>query len=77
MLALRIVEHLDVVENILPGLDAGLVSPAPYPFPLEQVEEALQEVFKLLRLHIGSIKPRTFKLIGQNRVFKHNVARRR
>ena len=41
MLALRVVEHLDVVEHILPGFGPGLVGPAPDPFALEQVEEAL------------------------------------
>ena len=41
VLAPRIVEHLDVVEHILPGLGPGTVGPAPYPFSLEQIEEAL------------------------------------
>ena len=41
MFSLGIVEHLDVVEHVLPGLDAGFVCPAPYPLSLEQVEEAL------------------------------------
>ena len=41
MLAFRIVEHLDVVEHLLPGFGAGFVGLAPYPFALEQVEEAL------------------------------------
>jgi hypothetical protein len=41
MLALRIVEHLDVVEHILSGFDTGLVGSPPYPLPLEQIEEAL------------------------------------
>jgi hypothetical protein len=41
MLALWVVEHLDVVEHILPRLDAGLVGSAAYPLALEQIEEAL------------------------------------
>lgn len=41
MLELRLVEHLDVVEHIPPGLFAGPVGSAPYPFALEQIEEAL------------------------------------
>ena len=41
MLSLRIVEHLDVVEHLLPGFGAGFVGPAAYAFALEQVEEAL------------------------------------
>ena len=40
MLALWVVEHLDLVEHILPGLISGFVGPAPYPFAFEQVEEA-------------------------------------
>lgn len=42
MLALRIVEHLDVVEHVLPGRVSRPVGSAPYPFALEQVEEALR-----------------------------------
>ena len=43
MLACRVVEHLDVVEHILPGLDAGLVGSTPYPLAFEQIEEALRD----------------------------------
>lgn len=43
MLALRIVEHLDVIEHILTGFYAGSVCPASDPFALEQVEEALRD----------------------------------
>jgi len=43
VLALWIVEHLDVVEHVLPCLGARPVGPSPYPFPLEQVEEALRD----------------------------------
>ena len=39
MLALWIIEHLDVVEHILPGFCAGFVGSAAYPLALEQVEE--------------------------------------
>ena len=41
MFALRIVEHLDVVEHILSGVGSYLVGSASYPLSLEQVEEAL------------------------------------
>jgi len=39
MLALRVIEHLDVIEHILSGLNAGLVGPPPYPLALEQEDE--------------------------------------
>ena len=41
MFALRILEHLDVVEHILSGVGSCLVGSASYPLSLEQVEEAL------------------------------------
>ena len=41
MFALRIVEHLDVVEHILSGVGSCLVGSASYSLSLEQVEEAL------------------------------------
>ena len=41
MLALRVIEHLDVIEHILPGFLAGSIGPPSDPFTLEQVEEAL------------------------------------
>ena len=41
MFALRIAEHLDVVEHILSGVGSCLVVSASYPLSLEQVEEAL------------------------------------
>ncbi len=40
MLAGWIVEHLDVIEHILPSLIAGSICPSPDPFALEQIEEA-------------------------------------
>ena len=43
MLSRRVVEHFDIVEHIPPGFGSGPVSPAPYPFALEQVEEALRD----------------------------------
>lgn len=43
MLVLRIVEHLNVVEHILPGVGPSLVGTASYPFSFEQVEEALHD----------------------------------
>lgn len=41
MLSLRVVEHFDVIEHVLPGLVTCPVASAPDPFTLEQVEEAL------------------------------------
>lgn len=35
MLALRIIEHLDLVEYILPRLGRGFIGLASYPFALE------------------------------------------
>ena len=40
MLALRAVEHLDVIEHVLPGFFAGPIGSPSDPFPLEEVEEA-------------------------------------
>lgn len=31
----RIVEHLDVVEHVLPGVSPGPIGPAPFPFAFE------------------------------------------
>lgn len=41
MLALRVVEHLDLVEDVLSRVISGLVGFAPNAVALEQVEEAL------------------------------------
>jgi hypothetical protein len=41
VLALRIVEHLDVVEHVLPCLFACSVGPSPDSLALEEIEEAL------------------------------------
>jgi len=43
VLALRIVEHLDVVEHVPSGFVALAMGPASDPFALEQVEEALSD----------------------------------
>jgi len=43
VLSLAIVEHLDVVEHALSGIGPCFIGPAPYPFALEQVEEALRD----------------------------------
>ena len=40
MFALRIIEHLDVIKNILPRVVSGFVSSAPDAFALQEVEEA-------------------------------------
>ena len=40
MLALRVVEHLDVIEHVLPRFFAGPICSPSDPFPLEEVEEA-------------------------------------
>ena len=38
MLAIWVVEHLDIVEQVLHGFGSGLACQAPYPLPLEQIE---------------------------------------
>ena len=43
MLSFWIVEHFDIVEHILPSFGPGFVGPAPYPFAVKQVEEALRD----------------------------------
>ena len=40
MFAFEIIEHLDVIEHVLPCIGARFLGPAPYPLALEQVEEA-------------------------------------
>ena len=40
MLALGIIEHLDVVEYVLLRFVSGFVSYAPYTFTLQEIEEA-------------------------------------
>jgi hypothetical protein len=40
MFALRVIEHLDVVEDILPRVISGFISSASYTFALQEVEEA-------------------------------------
>ena len=41
MLSHGVIEHLDVVEHILPSLSAGFVCLPADPFALDQVKEAL------------------------------------
>ena len=41
MFALWVIEHLDVVEYILPRVVSGFVNSAPDTFALQEVEEAL------------------------------------
>jgi len=40
MFAFRVIEHFDVVEDVLSGLLAGFICSTPDAFPFEQVEEA-------------------------------------
>ena len=42
MAAPRIIEHLDIVEDILPGVGSGCVGFSPDPLCLEKMEEALR-----------------------------------
>ena len=44
MTALRVVKHLDVIEDIAPGFFAVGVDASPNALPLEQLEEALRHV---------------------------------
>src|SRR5690606_36228850 len=41
MFAPRVIEHLDIIEHILPRLYTCFVGPAPYSLTFEQIEEAL------------------------------------
>ncbi len=41
--SLWIKDRFDAIEYILPGLGPGFIGAAPYPFTLEQVEEALRD----------------------------------
>ncbi len=43
MLAFWVVEKLDVVKHVLPGLCTVSVCPAPDPFPLEGLEQAFRD----------------------------------
>jgi hypothetical protein len=43
MFTLRVIEHLDVVEYILPRVVSGFVSSSPDTFALEQVEAAFSD----------------------------------
>jgi len=40
---LRVVEHFDIVEHILPGFFPAVVDLAPDPLALEQLEKALRD----------------------------------
>ena len=40
MLAYRVVEHLDVVEHVAPGIVARQVGTPPDPFTFQKLEEA-------------------------------------
>ena len=41
MLALRVVEHLNVLEHVLSGGLSGCIGPSSYPLALEELKEAL------------------------------------
>ena len=43
VLTLRVIEHLDVIENILSGLFTRFIDLATYPLSLEQIEEAFDD----------------------------------
>ena len=43
MLSLRIIEHLDIIENILSGLFSRFVDLAADSLSLEQIEEAFDD----------------------------------
>jgi hypothetical protein len=43
MFEFRVIEHFDVVEDVLSGLLAGFICSTPDAFPFEQVEEALND----------------------------------
>ena len=43
MATLRIIEHLDIVEDVLPGVGSGFVSLPSDPLRLEKMKEALRD----------------------------------
>jgi hypothetical protein len=43
VLALRVVEHLDVVEHVLPCCSAGQIDASPDAFSLEELKEAFSD----------------------------------
>ena len=61
MLALWIVEHLDVIEHVLPGVFAGPVGPAPDPLALEEVEETLGD---RVVMAVAAAAHRMLKIVG-------------
>ena len=44
MLALRVIEHLDIIEHIPSSLVTCFVNPAPNPLSFEQIEEAFNDI---------------------------------
>lgn len=61
MLALRVIEHLDVIEHLLPGFFAGSIVSPPDPFALEQVEEALGDSIVVT---VSATAHRVLKIVG-------------
>ena len=60
VLTFRIIEHLDVIENILSRFDARFVNLAPDPFALEEVEKAFNDS---VIMAIASTADRMFKIV--------------
>ena len=57
MFAFRVIEHFDVVEDVLSGLFAGLVGAAANAFTFEQVEEAFCNSVLRFQMIPGSSDP--------------------
>ena len=61
MFAFRVIEHFDVVEDVLSGLLAGFICSTPDAFPFEQVEEALSD---RIVMAIPAPAHRVFDIVG-------------
>ena len=61
MLALRVVEHLDVIEHVLPCICPGPAAAAPDPLALEQVQEALGDGVVVT---VAAAAHRMLKIVG-------------
>jgi hypothetical protein len=71
VLSLWIVEHLDLVEHILPGIGSGFIGPAPYPFALQQIIMQFA-----ISIHLAALLPGLPDQLGLARIFPVSFAQR-